>query len=246
MLKRIIDLPDDVLGVEASGEVTAEDYQTVLVPELEDKLQKIKKVRLLYVLGETFEGFTRAAVWQDTKVGLTHLTRFDRIAVVSDVDWIRNSIKVFGFAMPGEVRVFAIEDQRDAREWVSEPAPTSDLGFEFLDEQSILILQPHGKLNAADFERIAGEIDPYIENAGDLKGVVIEAEHFPGWHDLSAFVAHFKFVKNHRQKVKRLAVVSNDRVMGALPHLANRFLVEDSRHFPTAKKTEAVAWVSQA
>lgn len=246
MLKRIRDLPDNILGIEASGKVTAEDYQTVLIPELEDKLRKIKKVRLLYVLGETFEGYTSAAMWQDTKVGLTHLTQFDQIAVVTDVDWIRNSVKVFGFAMPGEVHVFAIDDLRAAREWVSEPTSTGEFGFEFLDEQGILILKPHGELNAADFQRITNEIDPYIENVGDLKGVIIEAEHFPGWDDLSAFVAHFRFVKNHRNNVKRLAVVSNDLVMAALPLLAKCFLVQESHQFPLAQKTEALAWVRQA
>ncbi|MDX2464448.1 MAG: STAS/SEC14 domain-containing protein [Porticoccus sp.] len=108
-----------------------------------------------------------------------------------------------------------------------------------------MILQPHGQLNAAYFQRIIGEIDPYIENVGDLKGVIIEAESFPGWDDLSAFVAHFRFVKNHRNNVKRLAVVSNDHVMAALPLLVKRFLIEESRHFSLAKKTEALAWVSQ-
>ena len=246
MLKRITDLPDNVLGFEVIGEVTAEDYQTVLVPALEDKLRKIKNVRLLYVLGEAFEGYTQAAMWQDTKVGLKHLTRFDRIAVVTDVEWLRNSVKVFGFAMPGEVHVFAVDNLPEAQEWVSEPISTGDLSFEFLDDQGILILHPHGALDAADFERIADEIDPYIENVGDLRGGVIEAEHFPGWDNLSAFVAHFRFVKNHRQNVKRLAVLTDDHVMGALPFLAERFLVDESRHFPLANKSEALAWVSQA
>lgn len=58
-------------------------------------------------------------------------------------------------------------------------------------------------------------------------------------------MAHFRFVKNHRQKVRRLAVVSDDRVMGALPFLAKRFLVQESRHFLMAKKAEALAWVGQ-
>jgi hypothetical protein len=170
MLKRIIDLPDNVLGIEASGQVTAEDYQTVLVPALEAKLRKTKKVRLLYVLGDTFDSYTFAAAWQDAKVGLMHLTQFDRIAVVSDVDWIRNSVKVFGFAIPSEVHVFAIAELHKAREWVSEPSSRGKLTFEFLDEQGVLILQPHGELDAADFQGIAAEIDPYIESVGDLRG----------------------------------------------------------------------------
>jgi hypothetical protein len=245
MLKLIIDLPDNVLGIEASGKVTADDYQSVLVPALEDKLRKIKKVRFLYMLGEAFDGFSAAAAWEDTKVGLKHLTQFDRIAVVTDVDWIQNSIKFFGFALPGEVRVFKNGDLQKARNWVSEPAPAGNLTFEFLEDQGVLVLHPHGELEAADFKRIAGEVDPYIEKKGELKGVTIVAEHFPGWDDLSALAAHFRFVKEHRQSVKRLAIVSDDRVMSSLPFLAKHFLVKESRHFPMGKKNEALSWVSQ-
>jgi hypothetical protein len=245
MLKQIIDLPDRVLGIEASGKITAADYHSVLVPALEDKLRANKKVRFLYILGETFESFSGAAAWEDAKVGLKHLTQFDRIAVVTDVDWIQNSIKFFSFSFPGEVRVFENGDLQKARDWVAEPAPAGNLTFEFLEEEGVLVLHPHGELAAADFERLASEVDPYIKKKGALKGVTIIAEHFPGWDDLGALAAHFKFVKEHRQNVKRLAIVSNDRVMSALPFLAKHFLVKESRHFMTGNKNEALTWVSQ-
>jgi len=74
MLKVINDLPDNVLGIEASGEVTAEDYETVLVPALEDKLSTIKRVRFLYVFGEDFTDYTGGAAWEDAKVGLSLMT----------------------------------------------------------------------------------------------------------------------------------------------------------------------------
>lgn len=245
MLKRIIDLPDNVLGIEASGRVTADDYQSVLVPALEETLRTIKKVRFLYMLGEGFDGFSGAAAWEDAKVGLKHLTQFDRIAVVTDVDWIQNSIKIFGFALPGEVRVFENHDLQKARDWITEPVSAGNLTFEFLEAQGVLVLHPQGELEAADFKRIASEVDPYIKKQGALKGVTIVAEDFPGWDDLSALAAHFRFVKEHRQNVKRLAIVSDDRVMSALPFLAKHFLINESRHFPTGKKDAALAWVSQ-
>jgi hypothetical protein len=52
--------------------------------------------------------------------------------------------------------------------------------------------------------------------------------------------------KHHRNNVKRLAVVSRDHVVAVLPLLAKRFLVEESRHFPIAKKIDVLIWVSQA
>lgn len=245
MLKRIVNLPDNVLGFQASGKVSAGDYQSVLIPELEATLRKFRKVRLLYVLGKDFDGFTAAAAWKDAGVGLKHLTQFDRIAVVTDVDWIQHSVKIFGFALPAEVRIFENDKLKDARAWVSEPAPQGDLKFEFHDDRGLLLLYPNDDLAAEDFVRVASAIDPYIEIKGNLKGVVIVAEHFPGWDDMGALAAHFRFVKDHRQSVERLAIVSDDRLLSALPFLARHFVAGESRHFAMDKKDEALAWAGQ-
>ena len=43
-------LPDNVLGIVGSGTITGEDYDTVLIPAMKDKLQKYKKIRILYQL----------------------------------------------------------------------------------------------------------------------------------------------------------------------------------------------------
>jgi hypothetical protein len=244
MLTRIMDMPDNVLGISASGTVTVDDYQTVLIPALEEKLGRMKKLRLLYVLGDTFDTYTGAASWEDTKFGLKHFTHLSRIAVVTNVDWIRNSFKVFGFVLPGDTRVFKTDEEQAARKWISEPGETGKLTFEFLAEQGVLILNPHGELEAADFERIAAEIDPQIANKGTLKGVIICADHFPGWDDMSAMAAHFYFLRDHRKYFKRLAIVSDDRVMSMVPHLANHFIVKEARHFPKGSKSEAITWVS--
>lgn len=47
------------------------------------------------------------------------------MAVVSDADWLENSVKAFGWLMPGKVRVFETDDVDDALEWLS-PADDED------------------------------------------------------------------------------------------------------------------------
>ena len=73
MIEMLSDLPDNVLGVEAKGEVTGGDYEQVLVPEIEERLARHDKIRLVYVLGEEFDGYSAGAMWDDTKVGMEHL-----------------------------------------------------------------------------------------------------------------------------------------------------------------------------
>ena len=73
----------------------------------------------MYHLGDEFTGFDAEAVWDDTKVGLKHYFSWDRIAVVSDVNWVRRGAQVVGFAMPCELRVFGNDELDKARDWVS-------------------------------------------------------------------------------------------------------------------------------
>ena len=55
------------------------------------------------------------------------------------------------------------------------------VNHELLRDEGILIIRPEGSLEASDFQKIAQEIDPYIEANGKLHGVMIDAEAFPGW-----------------------------------------------------------------
>jgi hypothetical protein len=118
MLTKISDVPDSVLGFRASGELTSDDYRNVLIPAVEAALQSQDKLRLLYFLGNDVTGFTPGAAWQDTKVGMTHPTRWEKIAVVTDNEWLRHSAGIFGYLIPGEIKGFRTDQEADARAWI--------------------------------------------------------------------------------------------------------------------------------
>ena len=119
MIELIPGLPDHVVGFEAKGEVTGDDYENTLVPAVEEQLKRDDKLRMLYVLGAEFSGYSAGAMWEDTKVGMFHLFSFERIAVVTDHDSYGRMIKGFGFLVPGKVRVFSDADLDDAKAWVA-------------------------------------------------------------------------------------------------------------------------------
>ena len=125
MLTPIEDLPEDVVGVEAHGKVTSEDYERVLVPAVEAAMASsgYGKVRLLYVVGHEFPDYTAGAAWEDAKLGLGHLRSWERIAIVGDAEWLRHAVHGFGRLMPGEIRVFALEELDGASEWVTSVLP---------------------------------------------------------------------------------------------------------------------------
>lgn len=119
MMQLINNLPDDVVGVSVSGEVEAKDYETVLMPALEAALKRHDRVRILYQFTPEFTGFTAGAMWDDTKLGLAHWKAYERIAVVTDMDWIAHGMRMFAFLMPGEVKVFANNELDEAKRWIT-------------------------------------------------------------------------------------------------------------------------------
>jgi len=120
MIEKMTGLPPNVLGFTAKGKVTAEDYATVIIPEVEESFAKQGKVRLLYHIGEEAEGFETAAMWDDTKLGLKHFRSWERMAIVTDIEWIRIMLKAFGFIMPGMMRIFHNSELAHAVRWIGE------------------------------------------------------------------------------------------------------------------------------
>jgi hypothetical protein len=114
---------------------------------------------------------------------------------------------------------------------------------ELRSDEGILVIRPSGSLESADFQRIAAEVDPYIEANGKLHGLMIEAESFPGWKDFAALVAHLKFVRDHHQKIERVAAVSDSSVLSIAPKIASHFVQAEVRHFPESQREEALAWL---
>lgn len=122
MIEVLSESGDSLLAVMAHGEVTHEDYTDVLIPRLEEIIDKHGKARLLYAFAGDFTGFTLGAMWDDGAFGLTHLSSFEKVAVVTDVGWIRGAVTMFGPLMSGRVRLFAEGDLDGAKSWISEQA----------------------------------------------------------------------------------------------------------------------------
>lgn len=119
MLEPLPDTPDGSLGFEAVGQVVSDDYRDVLVPAVDAALAEHGRVRLIYLLGDRFEGYSGGAAWEDSKLGLEHFSKWERCAVVTDVSWMEHVVKAFGWMMPGTFRVFPTAALDDAKSWIA-------------------------------------------------------------------------------------------------------------------------------
>jgi hypothetical protein len=118
MLEPLNDLPDGVLGFRAAGKLHAADYRDVLLPAIDRTIEAGDEVRIVLVF-PSFDGLSGGAAWLDLKMGIQHLTRWKKIALVTDVEWMQHLTHLFGWMTPGELRRFGLAEQADAIAWVA-------------------------------------------------------------------------------------------------------------------------------
>jgi len=119
MIEHLKTFPDNVLAFVCHGHVTKADYDEVLVPAVMSALKRQDKIRLYYETAPDFTGIQPGAMWEDFKVGIEHLTRWERFAIVTDIEWIKQTMRFFSFLTPGVLKLFPASDAAQARAWIS-------------------------------------------------------------------------------------------------------------------------------
>lgn len=120
MITLMKDFPGNVLGATAEGKVTGTEYETILIPAVEEKFKTNKKIRLLYHLSASFSGFDLTAMLDDAKLGLKHYAGWEKIALVSDHHMINSFMNFFSHMVPGDIRIFKEEELETAKKWIVE------------------------------------------------------------------------------------------------------------------------------
>jgi hypothetical protein len=108
---------------------------------------------------------------------------------------------------------------------------------------SILYVRPQSALAQDDFVQLARTVDPYIERTGDLAGLIIQIAAFPGWDSLGAMAAHFRFIRDHHKRIRKIAVVTDAAVGNVAEKLASHFVSATIKHFPAGGARAAEQWI---
>jgi hypothetical protein len=242
MLEKLEGLPDDVMGVKATGTVTQDDYVNVLGPMLEKARQQGRRVRLVYQFGPGFQGFSVGGAWEDMRLGLDAMDRIDGLAIVTDVGWLRDSVQLMRMLMTSPVRVYANDEFDEAVAWLEWLPQIDAIRHRMREDTGVLVIEPRDPLRATDFDALARTVDPWIAQHGELQGLVIQMLTFPGWESIAGFVRHMQFFGAHVRKIRKVALVTDARGYGMLPRVADRFMSAEIRQYDYDELDEAIAW----
>ena len=116
MIEIINGLPDSVVAFTATGRVTGAECDAVLLPAVAKTRKRHERLRLYYELDCRFPG----AGWEDLDIAPLQLQPWERVAIVTDVSWMRHTVKALRFLIPANIRVFPTTQAEEGRAWITE------------------------------------------------------------------------------------------------------------------------------
>ena len=240
MIEYMSGLPEGTLGFSFQGQITADDYDHALTPALDAALAQHDRLKLLAQLGPSFEGYDLGAAWADGREALRHWDGFERLALVSDLAWVRTAVAAFSLVMPCPVRVFANASLEEARRWLSE-----SLGTMHLERHGDVIqVQLIGTLESSVYDRVEANIDAELQGLDGVR-LLLDLRQFDGWAGLGALGRHLALIRDHRRAVRRVVVVGNQAWQAQAEKLVKRFVNSETRFFEGADYALAETWIRQ-
>ena len=241
MVKKVENLKANVIGFHASGVVTKEDYTQNIIPHIEDALKTQDTLNVLYVIDEDFDHYAWQAMLEDAKIGMIHPFSWEKIALVTDVEWMRNAVKYMGPLIPAKMKTYASTQLDEAKQWLEEEEHHLTITLD--EEKELLILEPTAVLLKHDFVYLASIVDPYLEKGNRLKGLMIKTKNFPGWDSFSAIKEHLDFIKKHHKSIEKLAFVTDSSFIDVVKTVTGAFVHPEIKEFNYDSKDEALEWL---
>ena len=120
MLQRMNDVPENMIGYRATGQITQDDFTLGVIPVIEKTIEKQGTLNYLLVLDPSVKSNCFTTWWQEALLSLKNLRDWHRVAVVTDSEEIKDFMYLFSLVTPGEFKGFSYDHLYTAIDWVSE------------------------------------------------------------------------------------------------------------------------------
>ncbi|MHC1557861.1 SpoIIAA family protein [Actinomycetospora sp. C-140] len=244
MLERMTDVPPEIDGVRAGGVLTRGEYDTVVLPILQDAERADRRLRVLCQIDDDYTGLTPPALWEDLRLGVRAVGRFAACAVVSDLAWLRTACRIAAYAVPYPLRVFGTDEREDAVAWLLAFQEGPRIQTRTYAGTGVVVVEIDRALRTADVDALAAAVDDELRTASELRGLVLHAPGIPGWENLPALWRHLGLVAGHQRRVRRLALAVDGAVPIVGASVADAALHPTVRHFAFADLDAAIAWAA--
>jgi len=119
MIEILKDMPNNVAGFRAVGEVTKAHFTAVVMPVVDEVVKRTGELNYLMILDTSLKNWTAGAWFEDLWLGIKELTKWNRVAIVTDSEMINKFTDVISALVPGTFRGFPPEKTKEAVRWVA-------------------------------------------------------------------------------------------------------------------------------
>jgi hypothetical protein len=119
MITELKNVPNTIVGFRASDSVTKEDFDKTVLPAVAELVQRTGKLNYLMVLDTPLANFSIGAWLEDAMLGLNHLDKWNRAAIVAHSEGIKSFTDFFSKVVPGEFKGYNFDELDAAIFWVS-------------------------------------------------------------------------------------------------------------------------------
>lgn len=106
---------------------------------------------------------------------------------------------------------------------------------------NVLAYQVAGRVTHGEMRRLLGEVREAVDAHGRVR-LLLRMRGWP-YAELSTVRHRIEFLREYGDGLDRLAVVSDERLLGFLADRADRFTGTDLRSFRSDVESEAWAWI---
>ena len=119
MIEILTDVPANVAGFRAVGEVTKDDFKDTVFTVVDEIVIRTGELNYLMIIDTDLSNWTAGAWVQDALLGVQELTKWNRAAIVTTSEGINRFTDIFSILVPGVFRGFLPEELPEAVQWVA-------------------------------------------------------------------------------------------------------------------------------
>jgi len=241
----------DVIAVKIEGRLSRDELMGI-VDRLERALAANEKTHIYAEISD-YHGFEWTALGEYLPHAfglLGQREKFGRIAIVSDLGWIRWASRVESALIPGlSYETYLMNEREQALAWVEGRSPYPHgraLTLIETDRPDVFGFELDGRIGAEEMHALVVQMDELMERRPGPVRILARFKDFrmPAPGGLDGSYVRMKLKALH--KVERYAVVGGPLWLTAWVAAVAPLLKLEVRHFPTDKEGEAWRWLGAA
>jgi hypothetical protein len=108
--------------------------------------------------------------------------------------------------------------------------------------ENIAIVTPEGRITSEEMSEFTQKVNDYINETDQVPSLVLQTKSVPYWANFNALRKHLEFVKNHHRLVRKVAIVSDSKLLWLARSIVDHFVVAKVRRFNEESIDDAIAW----